>query len=448
MSNNLNSFFKPKSVVLVGASSKVGSVGWAISKNLLAWGKGKVFFVNPNRKTIFGRKSYSTILKIKENIDLAIIAVPREIVPLVADDCRKKKVGGAIVISSGFSEGDSVGRKLSGEIKNIFDEAGIKFLGPNCLGIINPYLGLNSSFAPLTPPKGGIAFLSQSGAIIDLIMGKLSVIREGFSSIVSYGNETGIKLNELLDYFANDKKTKVISIYLEGVKKGQKFVESLKRASVKKPVIILKGGKTKIGNRAIQSHTASLNSQFEVYSAAFRKGGAIEVQTIDELTSTSFLLSHYDRIKNNQTIIITNGGAFGVLAADWLGRFSIKIVNFSISDKKKFQAKFPRLKLSNPLDLLGDALADRYQESLDFVHSLANVKTILLIESMQMMTEPVKTAKIIIRWKNKYSDKKIIPVFLGENEKMKKARKILLASKIPVFRKLELAVLALKNILE
>ena len=211
---NLNNFFNPKSIALIGATDRKNSVGLAIVKNLLLGkNKRKIFFVNPNKKSILGRKVYSKITEINEKIDLVIIAVPIAVVLQVVKDCAKKKVGGVIIISSGFVETGKDGTKRQNEISSVLQKAEIALIGPNCLGIIKPSLKLNASFAPAIPKKGKVAFLSQSGALIDSIIDKALIENYGFSALVSYGNEADVDICDFLRFFEKDKETEVIALY-------------------------------------------------------------------------------------------------------------------------------------------------------------------------------------------------------------------------------------------
>ncbi len=440
--SNLDCLFKAKTIALIGATTRPGSVGLAIVRNLIT-SKGKVFFVNPNRKKILGKKSYNSLLEIKDKIDLAVIAVPRKHIISVAKDCLWKGIKAAVVITAGFSETGREGRETEEELKAIFRKGNIKFLGPNCLGFIAPWQGINASFAPSMANRGEIAFLSQSGSIIDTAIEKVFSFGAGFSAVVSYGNSGGIKINELIDYFSKDKRTKTIAIYLEAVKNGQNFINSLKSAAKEKPIIILKGGKTDFGNKAIASHTASMGSLPKIYSAAFEKGGAFEVEDIDELFSVSsfFSLAKPKMIKG-KTAILTNGGAYGVLMADWLAKFSVPVAKIGRREGRNI---FPEtIKISNPLDILGDASPERYRKAVDFLLNKGEVSLLILIESMQMMTKPLETAKIIAEKIIKFKEKIIIPVFAGDNKEMVEAKNYLAKNKIPFFESPKQAAVAAK----
>ncbi|MCX6789157.1 MAG: CoA-binding protein, partial [Candidatus Gribaldobacteria bacterium] len=280
----MQKLFNPKSVALIGATDRVGSVGLGIAKNLLVGAKRrKIFFVNSNSKKVLKQKTFVSILDIKEKIDLAIIAVPAKFVKQVSVECCSAKVGCCIIISSGFAEAGLAGTILQKEIALLFAQNKIPLIGPNCLGVINPHEKLNASFAPDMPYPGKIAFLSQSGALIDSVIDYSLLENFGFSLMISYGNEAGMSLNDFLKIAGGDENTKVIAIYVEEIKNGREFIEIASEITKQKPIIILKGGVTEVGQKAAQSHTAAMAGEAKIYSAAFKKAGVIEVETIRDL---------------------------------------------------------------------------------------------------------------------------------------------------------------------
>ncbi|MDD4662005.1 MAG: CoA-binding protein [Candidatus Pacebacteria bacterium] len=436
----LNNIFNPKTIALIGASEEPKTVGSGIALNLLK-SKKKIFFVNIKQKKIFKKKVYKSILEIKEKIDLAIIAVPGGVVSNIALECVQKKVKGVIVISAGFSENGNMEREK--ELKDILDKANIPLVGPNCLGIVNTKNNLNASFAPFIPKKGNIALLSQSGAIIDSIIDISRTENYGFSKIVSFGNEAGLDLSDYLNYLVSDKETSVIAIYIEGIKNGRKFLETASKVSKVKPIIVLKSGKTKLGKSAALTHTGSLAGDSKIYSSVFKQTGVIEVNSIEELLLTAKALSFNKRFKNGVGIV-TNGGGFGVLAVDYLDAEKIKVPQL-----KKETLKFldvPVLKnikgRNNPFDVLGDALADRYEVVIEAMLKQEDIHCLLVIQGLQVMTEPEKTAKIIIKLQKRY-EKPIIVSFIG-GESFKKAISIIEKNKITNITEIEKAVKVIK----
>jgi len=287
---NLDKIFNPSSIAVIGASEEEKTVGAGLVKNLMQ-GQNKIFCVNPFREKVFQMSCFKKIADIKENIDLAVVAVPASAVLEVVEECCQKKVKGIIVVSSGFQESGEEGRQREDKLRELVEKAGIPLIGPNCLGIINLGNNLNVSFAPLTPKKGDIAFLSQSGSLANALIDKSIDFNLGFSKIVSYGNEAQVDLTRLLSYLKDDKETKVILLYLEGVKKGREFFEAAKEIS--KPIVVLKAGRSKMGEKAVSTHTGSMVGDYETYQAVFKQAGLIQVDSLEELLDIGKALSFY-----------------------------------------------------------------------------------------------------------------------------------------------------------
>ena len=450
----MQELFNPKSVVLVGATEREGSVGLGIAKNLME-GKSqrKIFFINPNTKKVLKQKTFNSILEVKEEVDLAVIAVPSKFVEQISQECAEAKVKACIIISSGFAEVGREGEKLQKQVAEIFKKNNIPLVGPNCLGVINPSVNFNASFAPATPQKGEIAFLSQSGALIDSIIDKSILESFGFSLLASYGNEAGLSLNDFLKISLKDKNTKAIAVYLEEIKNGQEFIKIATEITKIKPIVVLKGGKTQEGKKAVQSHTASLAGNAKVYSAVFKKAGIIEVETIEDLFLVSQVLSSFvfrhsepageesrdplldpslitqgdkERVQGDTVIdngctkggwaILTNGGAVGVITADWCSRFGVKLAEIpeqvfqQIENSKKVNLSFSR---NNPLDIIGDASSESYKISLRALLSQEQIKGVIFCQTLQTMTNPKENAKIIVEAQKQFPQKPILPLFLG-----------------------------------
>lgn len=434
--------FNPQSVALIGATDRVGSVGLGLAKNLLQ-GKRDIFFVNPNKKNILGKKSYPKIGDIKKEINLAIIAVPAKIVLKIVKECIKKRVRAVIVISSGFAETGT--NMLQNQIQAHLKLANIDLIGPNCLGVLRPSTGLNASFAPLTPKAGQIALISQSGALLDSIIDASYEKSYGFSAIISYGNEAGLKLTNFLKWADKDKKTKVIALYLEGLKNGREFFEISKK--IEKPVLVLKGGKTKAGQKAVSSHTGALAGEAQIYSAAFKQAGLIEVKTVEELLDNAKALCWQPNCNNN-IAVVTNGGGAGILTADYCNQLGINLASLAKNTKnvldRKLNCAWSR---SNPVDIVGDALADRYKAGTDALLKQKNVSGLIVIQTMQIMTEAEKNAKVVVAAKKKYPEKPIVCAFLG-GKLTKKSIKLLEKNKIPNYNDPLKAVKAIKTLIK
>jgi len=404
----MQKLFNPQSVALIGATNRAGSVGLGIAENLwLGKKQRKIFFVNPNSKKVLKQKTYASIAEIKEKIDLAIIAVPAKFVKQVSLECCLAGAGCCIIISSGFAETGLAGETLQKEISEIFAKNNIPLVGPNCLGVINPHKKLNASFAPDTPQPGKIAFLSQSGALIDSVIDYSLLENLGFSLMVSYGNEAGLGLNDFLAMAGEDKNTKVIAVYLEEIKNGQDFIKIASEIAKQKPIIILKGGKTPAGNKAAQSHTAAMAGEAKIYSAAFQKAGVLEVETIRDLFLAAQNLGRADLPQIGEAwAILTNGGAVGVITADWCSKFGVKLAEIALQN--------------NPWDVLGDATSEKYQMALTTLLKQKEVSGVIFCQTLQTMTDPWQNAKIIIKTQKQYPQKPILPLFLG-GVKTKKA---------------------------
>ncbi|MEM2138525.1 MAG: CoA-binding protein [Candidatus Woesearchaeota archaeon] len=422
---NLDIFFNPKSVAVIGASRKKNSAGQGILKSLLKGGvffnksnktfKGKLFPVNPNAKKILGKKCYPSILDIKSNVDLAIISLNSKIVLNIVKECAKKKVKGIIIISAGFSELGNEGKNLEEEILNVAKKNKIRILGPNCLGLIRPGI-INASFGPCMPEQGEIAFFSQSGALIDSVIDWSLERKYGFSSIVSLGNQADLDITDFLEWALYDKKTKAIALYIEGLKDGKKFMEIAKKVSKIKPIVALKAGKSETGIKAVSSHTGSLAGSYDVYKTAFKQSGIILADNVEDLFEVAQTLANQPACLENNIAIITNGGGAGVLCADHCETLGIKLAKLSDETIKKLDESkkmHPAYSKTNPLDLIGDALHDRYKVAIDTLLKQKDIHGLIVIQTLQTMTESVLDAYAIIEARKKFPKKPIIANYMG-----------------------------------
>jgi acetyltransferase len=389
----MKNFFNPKTIAVVGASSKKGKVGYSLIKKLSKF-KGKVFPVNLKDGKILGIKCYKSILDIKSAIDLVIIAVPAKNVKNVLKECVKKKVKNVSIISAGFSE---VGNKdMEEELLKV--GKGINILGPNSFGIANPYLNLDMTFALKSPKKGSIAFISQSGALWSAISEYGSKNNFGFSGFVSLGNMIDVGFSEFIEYFNKNKNTKCIVLYVENLKHGKKFMNVVRKS--KKPVIIVKSGSSEAGKKATISHTGSLAGSYEIYKAAFKQCGAI---------ITESLTVAFDKAKNfikaNKVVIVTNAGGPGALLADYCDKNGLKLI------------KIPKVDFSfnysggNPIDVIGDAREDRFKEVFGKIKKL-NFDTLIVIVTPQEMTPMNKIAEEVVKF-NQNSKKNVVCCWMG-----------------------------------
>src|SRR3989344_1163125 len=415
---NLDKFFKAKSIAIVGVSQNPSKVGHVIFRNLIDSGyKGDIFIINPNTKEILGYKSYKKIYDIKNEIDLAVIAVPVDLVFQVLEDCNKKRVKNIIIVTSGFKE---IGNyQLENKIRNFLIQNKIDMIGVNCLGVLDTYTNVDTLFLPRfrlkRPPKGGISFISQSGAVGSTILDLAAKNDYGFSKFISYGNATQIDESDLMDYLINDKQTKVICMYIEGVVDGKKFIETAKKATRKKPVLVLKGGITEESNTATISHTGSLAGDAAIYKGVFKQTGIIQVSTMEEIFDYSKLLENSIKPKGRRIQVITNGGGFGIITTDSIIKNDLVLAELSDSSKKILKKNFPPIaQIHNPLDLLGDANTERYKLAIETCMNDSNIDIILVIALLQTPLVTVDIGDVITEL-NDMKKKPIIVVCTGGN---------------------------------
>lgn len=408
--------FEPKSVAIIGASREPSKIGHAILANFIDGGfEGDIYPINPNVDEILGLKVYKSVKELKGKVDLVVVAVPAQIVPQVMKEAGEAGVKGAIIITGGFSE---IGKKdLENEVERIIKKYEIATVGVNCLGIFDPVSRVDTLFLPYykleRPRSGGIGFITQSGAIGSAVLDWAAKEGFGVSKFISYGNATDLDEVDFLEYLGKDKKTKVIVMYLEGVKKGKKFMEVAKKVTKKKPIVVIKAGKTEKGARAVQSHTGALAGSAEVYSAVFKQCNIVEVETIEELFDLARAFDNLPLPKGKRTQIITNGGGMGVLCADALIENNLELAEMSDEIKNKLKEKFPpHVVVSNPMDLIGDADIGRYELALDAAVEDKNVDAIIVVVLYQTVGIQSGVVDIILKATNK-SDKPILVVSSG-----------------------------------
>ena len=415
---SLNNVFNPKSIAIIGASPKVGSVGNSILLNLIGEYKGIIFPINPKYDEINNLRCYKSILELESVPDLAIIVVPAKFVLDVLQQCANKSVKGVVIISAGFKEIGSEGVVLEEKIKEICIANNITLIGPNCLGVINPWINMNASFANSIPPKGNIAFVSQSGAICTAVIDYAKSLGLGFSKFVSVGNKTLCDEVEILKHLQEDPQTDVIAIYAEGLSNANLIIETMK--NITKPVVILKSGRTAAGLGASSSHTGALASEDILYETLFRQSGMIRANTIQELFDFMQVLSRYPNnltIKNKLKVaIVTNAGGPGVLTTDFVIQNGMELAKITQESLDKLQLVLPpTANFHNPFDLIGDAPSQRYQDALAILTQDKNVDAIIVILTPQSTTEIEQTAKIISDFANK-SQKPIVASFIGSDK--------------------------------
>ncbi|MBN2100546.1 acetate--CoA ligase family protein [Candidatus Dojkabacteria bacterium] len=410
--NSLENLFNPESIAIIGVSKDPDKIGSIIYSNICENKfPGRVYLVNPKHKELYGHTVYESVKSIPEQVDLACISVPAPIVEAVIDDCIEKDVKAAIIISAGFSETGEQGTALEEKIAQKANKAGLRILGPNCLGMMNPSKRLNASFAASSPLEGNIAFLSQSGAFCTAVLDMSLDKNLGFSHFVSLGNKADIEETELIEYFCDEKKVNVIGAYLEEVANGQRLIQIAKKTA--KPIVVFKPGESSEAKKAISSHTGSLAGSAETIETAFKQAGIVQVRRVHQMFNVMMAFSWSKPLKGNRIAVVTNAGGPGIIATDDIVDSGLKMAEISQTSKKLIEEHLPSTaSVINPIDVIGDALAERYKLPIEVLAEDENVDAILVVLTPQLVTQIEDTAKLIINTA-KLSDKPIFPVFLG-----------------------------------
>ncbi|MCX5798779.1 MAG: CoA-binding protein, partial [Proteobacteria bacterium] len=394
---NIRAMFDPKTVALIGASDEQSAVGRAILENLLPSEKRKIFPVNPNKKTVLGLESYPDIASIPEHIDLAVIATPAKTVPELVEECGKAEVEGITIISAGFKEIGDEGKKLEDKIIEIRKRYGMRIIGPNCIGVIRPNIGLNTSFLKASPARGNIAFISQSGALGGAILDWAMNAHIGFSMFASLGSMIDVDFGDLIDFLGNDYQTRSIMLYMEGVGNAKKFMSAARGFARSKPIIIVKPGRFMESAKAALSHTGAMAGDDQVYDAAFKRVGVIRVKEFAGLFNTAEVLDSKYLPKGRKLAIITNTGGFGVMATDALIDLGGELAKLSEKSIKELNSFLPPFwSKGNPVDVLGDADEKGYIQAIKVCLSDNEVDGILVIYAPQEILKPDKLANSIV----------------------------------------------------
>ena len=393
--NPLDVIFSPRSVALIGATEREGSVGRTILWNLMtnSFG-GTIFPINPKRSSIMGIKAYASIGEVPEKVDLAIIVTPARTVPGLIRECVEAGVKGAIVISAGFKEIGPEGVKLEQEILTEARRGNMRIIGPNCLGVMNPISGLNATFASAMARPGSVGFISQSGALLTSILDWSFRENVGFSSFVSIGSMLDVDWGDLIYYLGDDPRTKSIVIYMESIGNARSFLSAARDVALTKPIIVIKPGRTEAAAQAAASHTGSLTGSDEVLAAAFRRSGVLRVDSIDDLFNMAEVLAKQPRPRGPRLTIVTNAGGPGVLATDSLITNRGELTELSEKTMQELNEFLPpHWSHNNPVDILGDADAERYAKSIQIAANDENSDGLLVILTPQAMTDPTQTAQ-------------------------------------------------------
>jgi acetyltransferase len=418
MIKDIEFVMNPQSIAVVGATNRPDSVGLAVFHNILSSGfQGVLYPVNPRAKSVQSVKAYPKLSDIPDEVDLAVVIVPAEIVCPILEEAGQKQVKGAIVISAGFKEVGGHGVELENCVKEVIAKHNMRLVGPNCLGIINndEKVRLNASFATKMPKAGNIAFISQSGALCTAVLDYAEGRDIGFSKFVSFGNKADVNEIDLLRYLRDDPDTDVILMYLEDISHGRAFLETAREITwqARKPMLAIKSGRSAEGARAAASHTGSLVGSDNAYDAIFHQSGILRVEGVDELFNLAVAFSKQPIPKGNHIAIVTNAGGPGIMATDAAIRHNLKIATLSEETKQKLKEELPpTASVENPVDVIGDATHERYEAAIRHILMDENVDGAIVILSPQAMIDILETAQIVPRVA-KDIDKPVLCSFMG-----------------------------------
>jgi len=412
----LEAFFRPSSVAVIGASRDPEKLGYAVLANLKEGGfRGALYPVNPKAKEILGLRAYPSVLDVPGAVDMAVIVIPYRLVPATLDECGQKGVPAVVVISAGFREAGREGLEREQELVEIARRYNIRLIGPNCLGVIDTHTPLNATFAAGMPPGGPIAFMSQSGALGTAVLDMALAGRIGFSRFVSLGNKADVNEVDLLQAWGDDQESNVILIYVEGLPDGQRFMEVARRVTRKKPVVAVKSGVTRSGSRAVSSHTGSLAGSEAAYRAAFRQAGVIRADSMEHLFDYARAFAYQPLPAGDRVGIVTNAGGPGILATDALEHAGLRLARLRPQTIESLRANLPgAASAANPVDVLGDALAGRYEHALRLVLADPGVDAVIVIVTPQAMTQIEETAHVVGRI-TRGTEKPVLGCFMGES---------------------------------
>jgi len=414
--STLELMFNPKSIAVFGASDTKNSVGAMLFANLLNGGfKGALFAINPKHNKVQGQKCYHALADIDAEIDLAVVASPAQTVAHIIQKCGEAGIRNVIVLSAGFGEGDGAGNARLKEVKEAALRHGVRFMGPNCVGLVRPWIGMNATFLKSDTPAGRIAVISQSGALCSAISDWAEPHHAGFSAIVSLGNSADIDFGDVLHFLATDPHTDAILLYVEGVREARLFISELRAAARIKPVIVLKAGRHVQSSKAAHTHTGALIGSEAVFDAALERAGAVRVQTFGQLFAAAEILSTNRRSKGNRLGIITNGGGAGVLAADRAGDLQLDLPAPGGETIKALDKILPAFwSKGNPIDILGDAKPDAFGAATSACLKDKNIDGLLVMLTPQAMTEATDAAKALIAAIPKNNKKPVLACWMGE----------------------------------
>jgi acetyltransferase len=435
----LSKLFEPASVAVFGASERENAIGSIVFRNMKEQFTGQLYAMNPKRKEVLGGPAYASLDDVQEAVDLAVIATPAASVPEIIDSCGRNGVKAAVVITAGFSETGAEGKALENRMIEIARRHGVRIVGPNCLGIVRPSIGLNATFAKGRPPAGHLALASQSGAICTSILDWAHSNDVGFSTVVSMGIGADLDFGEILDYLVSDPLTHSILMYIEGIRNARRFMSALRAAARVKPVIAVKVGRHAAAARASASHTGALVGSDDTFDAALRRAGVLRVLSVGELFSAARALSSPLRPRGKRLAIVTNGGGPGIMATDRAVDLGIQIADLSETTITALNGALPPTwSHANPVDVIGDAPPERYQAAVRSCIDDPQVDGLLVILTPQAMTDPSACARAVID-AARQTGKPVLTSWMGEMQ-VAEARGLFTEAKIPTFRTPEAAI--------
>ena len=447
MSHPLDALFRPRSVAVIGASRKRGSIAGEVFHNLLSSEfPGPIYPVNPAARSVQSVRAYPSILDVPDEVDLAVIVVPQRIALDAVKECAKKGVRGIVMITAGFAEVGEEGRAAQAEIARVVREHGMRMLGPNCLGLLNtdPAVRLNATFAPTWPPTGGVAIASQSGALGISLLDYARNLGIGISMFASTGNKADISGNDLLEYWEGDDATRLIVLYLESFGNPVRFMEIARRVSKKKPILVVKSGRTAAGARAASSHTGALAGMDVAVDALLGQAGVIRADTMDELFLLAGLLTNQPVPQGNRVAILTNAGGLGIMASDACESRGLELPELSANTIESLHAFLPRAaSIANPVDMLASASAEDYERSLQLLLRDERIDSVIVLFVPALVTEAADMARAVVRAAS--GNQKPVLVCPVGTHGVPEALRILREAKIPTYAFPEDAAVALTH---
>ena len=436
----LKPVFEPRSIALIGASERESSVATQVLKNIIHCGfNGDIYPVNPKYEQVQGLTCYPSVSAIERPVDLAVFAIPAKKIPKVMRECSESGVRAAMVLSAGFAEVGQQGKTYQDEIVDTARTYNMPLVGPNCLGIIRPSVGLNATFAKSSARKGRVALVAQSGAFCTALLDWADSQGFGFSAVASLGATADVGFGDVLDFLSIDAETESILLYIEGIADARSFISGLRVAARLKPVIVVKAGRNESVSRAVLSHTAALVGNDRVFDAAIQRAGAVRVNTVYELFAATQILASGTRVEGSRLAIVTNGGGPGVMATDHAADLNLPLAELSQKSIEKLGKALPaHWSHSDPVDILGDADAERYEQAVRIVLEDSKVDGVLVLLTPQGMTDPTACAKAVIRAAGK-SKKALLTCWMGQ-KLVNEGRQLFSEAGIPHFNSPEAGV--------